>query len=521
LLILVRRKATPFAIYSSAWIGALAFYSAVLQWLRVADDRMYATWVGLSLYCSLFVPIGIALTRWLDRHSSWPLALTFPAVWTALEFLRAHFLTGFAWYFLGHTQHDFLLLVQITDLTGVYGITFLVAAVNALLFELLFRADRFRVWFAASERVPPITATSLLIQAASFSLLLTASLGYGTWRLGCNDFDKGPRIALIQGNLEQQIRNLATESENNAAAATVAQHYLDLSDQAARQVPKPDLIVWPETSCPEEWVEVSPDLAADQVPPLWHQGRISSEKLAQALAQRWHANALLGVNCSAFCSDEKPRRYNSAILIQPNGKAAGRYDKTHCVPFGEYVPLRDVLPWMNAFAPYDFDYSIHPGEKLSRFALGQHRFGVLICYEDTDPYLARQYVQTRGETPPVDFLLNISNDGWFSGTSEHEEHLAICRFRAIECRRAIGRAVNMGISAVIDGNGRVVALPGPNWRQSKKVAAVLTSNIPIDRRTSLYARWGDWFPWSCWLVLGAGLAWPMLLPAHHWGSRVQ
>jgi apolipoprotein N-acyltransferase len=109
-------------------------------------------------------------------------------------------------------------------------------------------------------------------------------------------------------------------------------------------------------------------------------------------------------------------------------------------------------------------------------------------------------------------LLNISNDGWFDGTSEHDQHLAICRFRAIECRRAVARAVNMGISAVIDGNGRVVALPGPTWAQSKKMAAVLTATIPIDARSSLYARWGDWLPWACWITIGGGFFWGILLP---------
>jgi apolipoprotein N-acyltransferase len=162
---------------------------------------------------------------------------------------------------------------------------------------------------------------------------------------------------------------------------------------------------------------------------------------------------------------------------------------------------------MNRFAPYDFEYSIRPGEDFTRFPLttdeGTCTFGVIICFEDTDPDLARQYVGAGGQ--PVDFLLNLSNDGWFKGTSEHEEHLAICRFRAVECRRAVARAVNMGISAVIDGNGRVTALPGPTWAESKKVPAVLSAVLQIDRRTSLYARAGDWLPWCCWLFVGAGL----------------
>jgi apolipoprotein N-acyltransferase len=96
--------------------------------------------------------------------------------------------------------------------------------------------------------------------------------------------------------------------------------------------------------------------------------------------------------------------------------------------------------------------------------------------------------------------VNISNDGWFDGTEEHEQHLAICRFRAVEARRAIVRAVNMGVSGVIDPDGRVVALPDPDWRKSKKVDAIVTAAVPLDARGSTYAAWGDWVPAGCWLV---------------------
>src|SRR5204863_1484901 len=137
-----------------------------------------------------------------------------------------------------------------------------------------------------------------------------------------------------------------------------------------------------------------------------------------------------------------------------------------------------------------------------------------------DPFLARAYGREDVDGPPVDFLVNISNDGWFDGSSEHEQHLALCRFRAIECRKAVARAVNMGVSAVIDSSGRVQQperlplftdchfwvvpdqlhipeLPESEWHNYKKVDGVLTATIPIDHRTSLYVRCGDWLPWSC------------------------
>jgi apolipoprotein N-acyltransferase len=177
----------------------------------------------------------------------------------------------------------------------------------------------------------------------------------------------------------------------------------------------------------------------------------------------------------------------------------------HLVIFGEYVPFKETLPWMQTFTPYENDYSCRPGEHWTRFPLTtadgrDYRFACLICYEDSDPYLARQYVRHE----PVDFLINISNDGWFDGTEEHEQHLAICRFRAVETRRSIVRAVNMGISAVIDPDGRVVALPAESWSASKKVEAVVAANVPLDDRESWYARLGDWIPATCWGLLLLG-----------------
>jgi apolipoprotein N-acyltransferase len=214
-------------------------------------------------------------------------------------------------------------------------------------------------------------------------------------------------------------------------------------------------------------------------------------------------------------------KYNSALLVSPLPKSplwkpgdpvieysapAGRYDKMHLVPFGEYVPLESTLPFMAWFTPYEKGYACRPGERWTRFPLTARdgrafTFACLICYEDSDPYLARQYVASE----PVDFFVNISNDGWFDGTEEHEQHLAICRFRAVEARRAVVRSVNMGISGVIDADGRVVALPDPDWGKSKKVDAVVTAVVPLDTRASWYAALGDWVPAGCWLAALAGV----------------
>src|SRR5262249_31589315 len=128
LLALVRGGASKKRVFFCAWAGGLLFFWPVLQWMRVADAAMYATWALLATYCALFVPVGVLLVRRLDRTTRLPLVVTVPAVWAALELFRSHFLTGFSWYLLGHTQHDFLPVIQVSDLGGVYVVTALVAA---------------------------------------------------------------------------------------------------------------------------------------------------------------------------------------------------------------------------------------------------------------------------------------------------------------------------------------------------------------------------------------------------------
>jgi apolipoprotein N-acyltransferase len=590
LLALTRAEARALNRYAAAWLAGLAFYFPALQWFRIADDRMYFTWIFLALVCSLYLPLAVLLVRVFARRlPAVPLLVTFPVVWVALEFFRSSFIGGFAsaflghhqhdfpggfsWYLLGHSQHDYLPLIQIADLGGAYAVSFLLAVGNVLLFETLFARRGFRAWLAPGSP-PALGKRGLLVQGLAFLLLLTASVGYGFWQLGRDTQEPGPRLALIQGNLDQRIRNTvgsADAEESEQATRTVVNHYVFLADRAAEA--GPDLIVWPETSAVDYWVELRPGEPA----PI-------SKKLARLCARRWKTNVLLGLNALVGQEGGGQKRYNSALLIHRwggeagatyligqcavaqtltpaggpfgsiaqmvvashlaqsdafvLGEAAGRYDKTHRVPFGEFVPFRKSLPWMNEFAPYDYDYSVSPGKSFTRFPLRvggrEYTFGVVICYEDTIADMARPYAGGDGG-PAADFLLNISNDGWFDGSSEHDQHLAICRFRAVECRRSVARSVNMGISAVVDANGRVLAphrldvppppampearawriteedfggpgLPVSRWQEYKKVPGVLLATIPIDTRGSLYARWGDWLGWGCLVAVLGGLA---------------
>jgi apolipoprotein N-acyltransferase len=520
LLYLVRMPGPARRVYGCTWLAGIFFYLPVLQWMRFADPMMYWTWLGLSLYCSLLLVAKVFLVRRLEQHARVPLIIAVPLVWVAVDYWQANFGTGFPWYFLGYTQHDALSIIQIADMGGVYLVTMLVAIVNVWLFNVLNSIRLVRELTLATAASGKRRAWMLMTESAVVLVLVGASLEYGYRQLRESKEAPGPLVSLVQGNLDQQIKNEASQEEGTRAAQMVLDHYERLHAVASQQKPVPNMIVWPETSFPDEWVESSPG-----------RPNTRTEQIINWLAQRSVTNLLLGINLHEEDAQPWPR-YNSALLIARNGSVLERYDKIHRVPFGEYVPFREWLPFLRHLVPYDFDYSIRPGTRLTRFPLNDLHFGVLICYEDTDPSMAIRYVKS---SPVVDFLVNISNDGWFMGSSEHEEHLAICRFRAIETRRPIIRSVNMGISAIIDANGRVLRpgaaeivdsdiqswtlpdgragrLPVGQWADFKKRAGVLTGRIPLDHRTSLLPLAGVYLPLASWCVILACLAWPLTRP---------
>jgi apolipoprotein N-acyltransferase len=541
---LVRSTRRARVLYPCVMLAGWASYTGSLQWMRVADPRMAAAWIFLAFYCSLYWLLALRLLRYLDRRTRLPLVLTAPVVWVALEFLRSNLGPGFSWYLLGYSQHRFLPIIQIADLAGVYGVSFVVAAVNGLFAEvLLARAGWFRSFVGAAETEPQTSRFGLLVRGLGVFALAMATLAYGSWRLSQDVRTPGPRIALLQGNLDQRLRNQSSDPNDPhraEASRRVDRHFIDLSFLASRY--GPDLIVWPETSYFQgEWLDIDADVPPENRPSQWQVDSQESAAFARIFARTFGDYAgrygqprpaiLLGIN-SRVLIPEGPNRYNSAVLIAPDGRVEGRYDKIHRVPLGEYIPFKTWLPFLKYFAPYDFDYSIAEGRGHTRFPLGKNTFGVVICYEDTIPYVNLPYGGGDGQ-PSADFVLNISNDGWFNGSSEHQEHLALCRFRAIENRRPYARAVNMGISAVIDGNGRVLRphrrdlpadwgrsndrvwevdpqaedLPVSEWEDYKKVSGVLLATMPLDRRRALYPLVGDWLPGSCWLGLGLCLAW--------------
>lgn len=483
----------------SSLIFGLVFYGLALNWMRVADIRMVATWAMLAMWASLFsVILGWVVGKIYDQHPQGGMLLAFPLVIVPIEWMRSFALEGFPWYFLGHTQHDSLPLLQLAEYGGAYLITFLVAMVNGLITDIWLGKNTFRTFILPMG-----------LKAMGVGLVVTGALLLGYSRLGPTEFIEGTDVAVLQADHPQGIRN-------SAGADQVRVEYQEMIRALFQSHLRPLLLIWPETSYP----------ALVDITDLNHARWLPEKEKPNRPSQ------LLGASTIVESKGKPSKQFNSAVLFDPKGFPIDHYDKIHRVPFGEYVPLKDWLPFINVLAPYDHDYSIAPGERLTRFPLPYSPqpllFGAAICYESGDSHHFWSLAGGDGK-PPVDFFINQSNDGWFHGTEEHEQHLLLLRFRAVETRRPVIRAVNMGISAWVDAYGRVLRpkeVPGPQpeistkiftitkeelpaneWGKFKQIAVVLVGPVPklIQRISTKWAwiqgSWPGFFAFGCVILI--------------------
>jgi apolipoprotein N-acyltransferase len=461
--------------------------------VRLTDPDAWLAWLAMAATLSLWWPGFLALARLAVLRLRLPLMVAAPVLWVGLEFVRAYFLTGFPWYYLAHSQHRALPLIQIADFAGALGLSFVIAVVNAAWVDF---------WTLTRLRPTapgPRLTRSLALRLAVLAVLLAFTVGYGTFRLASAQFRPGPRLALIQSNLIQRYK-MRTEPAQLLAI------YQRLVERAAQAAERPDLIVWPETSYPYGFVAIDRALGRDafdrQAQQLashstlgdWLSKMASISQHLHGWTDRLKVPMLVGSLTYDF-HREGLSKFNSAILFEPGKMNIQSYHKLHLVPFGEYVPLIETFPWLTVLTPYHGPDAVVPSLSFGRtpiwFTLGPYRLAAVICFEDTVPQVVRRFFAEAKESLQPDVLLNLSNDGWFHGSSEHDMHLAVSIFRAVENRVPLARTVNTGISAFVDGNGRVLAaLP-------KLEEGILARTIPLDDRVSLYSTWGDWVGILC------------------------
>ena len=455
-LVLVMRK-RPFA---SGFTCGLSFFGAVLYWLNL----VMTTYGGLNLFFSLlaylFLIVYLALyfgsATWLawglEACFKLPVLVTFPIAWVALEYLRGILLTGFPWALLGYSQHDFSLAIQSADVTGVYGVSLLLVAINCCLAWIIQQPRNKFAWLGV--------AGTLLMSISHF--------GYGVWRetqpldLRLDQL----KIGLIQGNIDQ-----ATKWNPDYRQATVDK-YLRLSADAGKH--NPDLLIWPEAATPFFLQEQTP--MAEQV---------------RQVPLRQSSYLLVGSPAYQRTGKNSYQYFNRAYLLSPEGKELGYSDKIHLVPFGEYVPFGNLLTFIDKLVVGVGDFA--PGT-VSPLSLNGHQLGLLICYEVIFPELARDYVRQGS-----DLLVNITNDAWFGRSSAPYQHLAMARFRAIENRIWLARAANTGISGVIAPSGKVT-LAGPLFEELQ-----LSGKVGLGSEATFYTRFGPVMAQGCLVLTCAGL----------------
>ncbi len=509
LLLLVKLERPTRWMYQTAYLGGFCCWYATLQWMRLGDPSMYIAWTAFAIYLAFYFPIFVGLTRVAVWKLRLPMLLAAPAIWTGLEYVRAYAFTGFSWYQLGHSQVHWLELIQISDVVGAYGVSFIVAMSSAAFVELV--PQRL---FSRMKLLPLTVATASpetpgdQIHRWKIAGVLLASVacvvGYGYVRRGQAQFVAGPRVAAIQGNFVASVNG-------RYAPEKVFLEHRRLTSQAIKQ--HADVIVWPEVMFPYPYfvkpANVTDAKLKELIPEVdsqnW-QDKTELKEMIRSLSQAASAALVLGIE--TVTADAKGiQLFNSALFVHPQLGLGGRYDKQHRVPFGEYLPLADTLPILGSLTPYRGRYGIQAGQRGAAFEYKGRRFAPVICFEDTVPQVVRQSVRDAIADDPqhrkVDVLLNLTNDGWFHGSSELDQHLITAAFRAVELRTPMVRAVNTGISAIIDGDGAIRARARDSKTgKSKQVEAVVCDFVPLDNRQSWYLQGGDWFSQVCLLLCG-------------------
>lgn len=465
--------------YRVLWLAGFLFWMGVLHWLRLPHWATSFGWVALSAYLAFYIPAFVALVRVAVWRLGISIVITAPVVWTGLELVRGHLLGGFTMGSLGHTQYRWLEVIQIADLAGAYGVSFVVMFVAACVARMLPLAG---ARFAAWPLVPAVVTLALV-------------LAYGAWRMDQVSTRPGPSVALIQGSIDSEMKH------DPALREQIFRDYFRLSRDARRQRGDLDLIVWPETMFRDPLITHTDDARLE--PGIeWnrealHQAAKETRLRIGQTAMALKTPLVLGVDVQHY-GPGTLERYNTAVLVTPDGELVDRYDKMHRVMFGEYIPLANYVPWLYRLTP--LPGGIEPGAIVTAFEAGEARLAPNICYETVLPQFIRRQVEElrrRGEEPDV--LVNLTNSGWYWGSSELDLHLMCNVMRAVECRKPLLVAANTGISAWIDGDGRIRA-QGP-----RRAEAVLIADVKLDDRQSWYARYGDWLAGTC-LLLTVGIA---------------
>lgn len=461
LIWLIAGARTPFSAFATGFWFGFGFFLAGLYWLGYAlmTDAERFGWlvapavIGVAAGLALFHAVGALLLYWLRLKGLWRV-LAFALIWSGLEWLRGHILSGFPWNLAGSAFALSDAMIQLSALLGAYGLSLVMVFAGAL----------------AALLGEPASSRRRYAVPAMVAIFLTVWLG-GTIRLALApalDAEASattPWLRIVQPNIAQSVK------WRDDKRADIVAHHLSLTMRPSAW--PLDLVIWPEAAIP---------FVVDEDPTV-----------LTYLSERLPAGSMLIAGAPRRVEDAAGRLsvWNSLQAITADGRLIATYDKHHLVPFGEYVPLRELLG-LNKLTPGALDFSEGPGPRT--LMLGNlPPFSPSICYEAIFP---DGVVDSAGPRPA--WLLNITNDGWFGITSGPYQHLASARLRAVEQGLPLVRAANTGISAIVDPYGRVLQ------RLSLGAEGVIDAALPAPASVvPPYGRVGGW-PLAIILILGAG-----------------
>ncbi len=467
LMVSIKQMNCKQAFYAGLTAG-MAFFLSLIYWIVPTLD-IYG---GLPFF--LAVPILLLFALYLGLYSG-IFALVFnllnidsvlmpfkaAAVWVGIEYLRSFLFTGFPWGSLGYSQYMNIHIIQIADITGVYGVSFLIVMTNTV-FSM--------IWISTvrSEQYTERPGIKKIILSFVCVLIIGMAVSiYGIKRLD-TIFQKEKKsdkviVSVIQGNINQSVK------WDRSFQKSTVKKYCALSKKASQY--RPDLIVWPETALPF-YYPVNKRLSA----------------MVNACIRQSATDFLIG--SPAFEYDKnKLKFFNRAYMVNQYAVITGKYDKVHLVPFGEYVPFGKYFSFLGKLTAQAGDFSA--GEKkFIPLEFKNKRAGVLICFEIIFPSIARKFVNNGAS-----ILVNITNDAWFGRTSAPFQHFSMSVFRAVENRRSVARAANTGISGFIAPTGKILIKGG----LYKKM--FLTEKLSCLKIKSVYTRFGDFFALICLVAI--------------------
>ncbi len=459
-----------FAIFFS--VGFL-FDLISLEWLRhVTLFGLFFVSAILAIYFGIF---GVAARYFFKKHPSGLLFWALPSFWVILEWIRTEIpIWAFGWNLMGYSQSSCLPIARFASIFGVYGVSFLIVWMNLVIWFFLKSFENKKEKWAAIRRAIYIALVTAII-FFHFSFPQTNSPAKNQQEIS---------VSVIQGNIPQ------TEKWDSEFKSSIIDHYEKLSEFAVYN--HPDLIIWPEAAWPGVF---NLDPEGERILKL-----IRSAKTSFLIGSPYEEEWVL--------SGTRPQIFNSAFLMDPNGKIISRYDKIRLVPFGEFVPFAAFFNW---FGLERYAYSLGVGDfshgsQYTVFELPGSsepvRFSTLICFEDTFPELARKFVK-RG----AQFFVVITNDAWFGKSAAPYQHLQASIFRAIENAVPVVRSANTGVSAFISAGGEVLNRVKDQRGYDTWITGGLTRPISLRNIPTLYQKFGFLFPVFCLLVSALSILW--------------